>query len=128
MRHSLRLAILGAAVSLATTAVAGAQVVISIEGDCPGRISVRWEHAAPDEWAGLLFAMNTGNYVLPHICQGTVLGLGSHQLQLVRAFRTGPQGQGEMAGPAPLRVCGGYLQVLVVDGICSTSNVAQIPQ
>ncbi len=102
---------------------------ISLEGQCPGQLTMRWDGATPDRPAGLCFAFNTGNYTLPGTCQGTVLGLGSHQLQLVTSFRTGPEGSGSLAGPVPRRACGGYLQMIVVQGFpCPTSNVVQIPQ
>ncbi|MCL4196056.1 MAG: hypothetical protein KJZ69_01070 [Phycisphaerales bacterium] len=127
MRGSLLVEVLAALAYLGAASSARAQVIITLQGDCPGRMTFAWQGAAPDELAGLLFALNTGNYVLSHICQGTVLGLGSHQLQLVRSFRTGPDGRGEMSGPAPRRACGGYVQMIVVDGICTTSNVVQIP-
>lgn len=127
MKGTFLAAASAALIGLAGARGARAQVVISIDGTCPGRMTFAWQGAAPDELAGLLFALNTGNYVLSHICQGTVLGLGSHQLQLVRSFRTGPDGRGEMSGPAPRRAFGGYVQMIAVDGICTTSNVVQIP-
>lgn len=128
MRGAFVAAVLAAVACLGAASGARAPVVISADGACPGQMVFAWQGAAPDELAGLLFALNTGNYVLSHIRQGTVLSLGSHQLQLVRSFRTGPDGRGEMSGPAPRRACGGYVQMIVVDGICSTSNVVQIPQ
>lgn len=122
------LAMLAAVACLGAASGARAQVVISIDGDCPGAVQFRWEGATPDRWAGLCFALNTGNYTLPGTCQGTVLGLGSHQLQLVTSFRTGPEGSGSLAGPVPRRACSGYLQVIVYGFPCTTSIVVQIPQ
>lgn len=104
-------------------------LAIAVEGDCPGRITVRWEGATPDRWAGLWFSRSQGSFTLPGPCAGTVLGLGPNGLRLARVFQSGPEGEGVMAGRAPSYACGGYLQMIVQDGNpCTTSNVVQIPQ
>ncbi len=108
---------------------AQAQVVISIDGDCPGRIALRWEGATPQRGAGLWFSRNLGGYTLQGACAGTTLGLGSSGLRLVKVFATGADGEGRLTGVAPPFACGGYLQMVVADGNpCTTSNVVQIPQ
>ncbi len=105
-------------------------LVIGVHGQCPGRIVVNWEGAAPNEWAGLWFSQSRGEVTLPQgPCGHTVLGLGTSGLRLVRIFRSGPDGAGELGGRAPTAACGGFVQMIVQDGIpCTTSNVVQIPQ
>ncbi len=102
---------------------------IALAGSCPGRVTMHWEGAMPDSLAGLLFSRSRGNYTMNEPCPGTVLGLGTSGLRLVRYFRTGLNGAGELSGTASPLACGGYLQMVVADGLpCTTSNVAQIPQ
>lgn len=129
MRGTLPAAVFAVVACLAAARGAHAQVVISIEGDCPGRIALRWEGATPDRWMALLYADTTGNYTIPNVwCAGTETGLGTRNLRLVSLLRSGPQGSGTRAGQASAQFCGGYLQLLVNDARpCSTSNVAQIP-
>jgi len=108
-----------------------AQPVISIEGSCPTRLTFRWEEALPDHTGALIYSHATGNFLLPGPpCDGTRLGLGSSGIRLVRTFRTGPEGSGQMVGRAAAFACGGYLQVIIVEGNrpCTTSNVVQIPE
>lgn len=131
MRSSSILVMLGLALLSASARSALAQPVISIEGDCPGRVTFRWEGASPNQTAALAYSHATGNYVLPGPpCDGTTLRLGSSGIRLVRTFRTGPEGSGQMVGRAAAFACGGYLQVIVIEGNrpCPTSNVVQIPQ
>ncbi len=107
------------------------ELIIVIEGTCPGRLSVRWDGATPNHTGALVYSDATGNYVLPGPpCDGTLLGLGSSGIRLVRTFQTGPNGSGQMVGHAPAFACGGYLQVIVIEGNrpCPTSNAVQIPQ
>lgn len=102
---------------------------ITIQGDCPGRILFSWDRSPPERPAGLCYARNLGRYTLPGVCQGTELGLGSNQLQLLRSFNTGPAGRGRFSSPVTAPYCGGYLQVIVVAGSpCPLSNIVQIPQ
>lgn len=108
-----------------------AQPVISIEGDCPGRVTFRWEGAAPNQTAALAYSHATGNFVLPGPpCDGTRLGLGSSGIRLVRTFRTGPEGRGQIVGRAAAFACGGYVQIIVLEGNrpCPISNVVQVPE
>lgn len=80
-------------------------LAIAVEGDCPGRITVRWEGATPDRRAGLWFSRSQGSFTLPGPCAGTVLGLGSNGLRLAKIFQSGPDGGGVMAGRVPSLAC-----------------------
>ena len=130
MRGTLLAAVVAAVACLGAARGACAQVVISIQGDCPGRLSVAWEAATPDRPAGLLYADATGNFLISfEHCEGTILGLSIHGLRLVRLLNTGPDGAGELTGRAAPLACGGFLQLVVYDQRpCTTSNVVQIPQ
>lgn len=129
MRGKLFAAALVSVACLGAARGARAQVVISIEGGCPGQVRVSWEGATPDRWMALLYADMTGGYVLPHWCDGTRTGLSTRGLRLVAVLRSGAQGRGARAGQARTEFCGGSLQMIVKDGYpCTTSNVVQIPQ
>ncbi|NOG68692.1 MAG: hypothetical protein HND41_11025 [Chlorobi bacterium] len=129
MRGSFVAAVFAAVACLAAARGAHAQVVISIEGDCPGRIALRWDGATPDRPAGLVFALTRGNYNIGFgRCENTVLGVGS-SLRLVRTLDTGPTGSGVLSGLAPRAACGGVMQMIVWHGNpCETSNVVDVPQ
>ncbi len=105
-------------------------LTLTLEGVCPGRLSVAWEGATPDRPAGLLYADATGNFLISfEHCEGTILGLSIHGLRLVRLLNTGPDGAGELTGRAAPLACGGFLQLVVYDQRpCTTSNVVQIPR
>ena len=130
MRGALLAAMLAAVVCLGAARGARAQVVISIEGSCPTHLTFRWDGATADEWAALLAAEETGQYVVPAFrCSGTYLGLGWRGLRLVTTFRTGSEGRGEVTRRASRSYCGLFLQMVVADAApCTTSNVVQIPQ
>lgn len=105
----------------------GGGVVLSLRGRCPGTITVAWSGATPSRQMGIVFASNTGNLVVPSgPCQGTQLGLGASNIRLVNTVGTG-SGSGQVNGQAGTGACGGYLQLVVVESPCSTSNVAQMP-
>lgn len=106
----------------------GGGVTLRLSGSCPGSIGVHWANATPNRPLGIAFALNTGSFVVPGgACAGTQLGLGSNQLQLVTTVNTG-SGSGSVNGNAGTGACGGYIQLVVVDGSpCSTSNVVQLP-
>ncbi len=74
----------------------------------------------------VVFALATGNAVVPSgPCAGTVLGLGTNQLQLVTTVNSGG-GSGSVSGQvANPVVCDGYLQ-LIEAGACGTSNVVRV--
>lgn len=102
--------------------------LLGVDGACPGPVIIYWEQATPNANAGLLFARSIGGFVIPGgPCAGTSLLLTPNQLQLVTTFSTGSQGSGRISGQAGQAACGGYLQMVVVDGQpCGTSNAALI--
>lgn len=104
-------------------------VALSLGGTCPGQISVTWNGATPGRPMGVLFARNTGTFVVASgPCAGTRLGLGAAQLQLAARISTGPDGSGRANASVSGGACGGHLQLVVADGSpCATSNVAQLP-
>lgn len=100
---------------------------LSLSGSCPGPIQVTWNNATPNSNLALVFAKNTGNFVIPSgPCQGTPLGLGNQGIRLVNTFPSGPNGNGSRTGNAGTASCRGYLQMVEVPG-CNLTNVAQIP-
>ncbi len=101
---------------------------LRVSGACPGSISLDWSNATPSSTMGIVFALNTGSFTVGGgPCAGTMLGLGTTQLQLVRTLSTG-SGMGTVSGNVGTSACGGYLQLVVVDASpCTTSNVGQIP-
>lgn len=102
--------------------------VLRLSGRCPGTITVAWSNATPGRPMGIVFAGNTGSFTINGgPCGGTTLGLGTQNLQLVNTINTGP-GSGQVNGSAGPGACGGFVQLVVLDGSpCATSNVAQIP-
>lgn len=103
-----------------------AGLTLSLRGTCPGTITVGWSNATPSRQMGIVFASNTGSYTIPGgPCAGTTLGLGTQNLRLVNTVSTG-SGSGSVNGQAGTGACGGYLQLVVVESPCTTSNVAQI--
>ncbi len=136
MRTSIILGVLATAMCVGHSDVRGValagpdDLVISLEGDCPGRLSMSWDGATPNEMSALWFSREQGEYRLPvGICGGTTLDLGPHGLHLARVFNSGAEGQGVLSGRVRQAACGGYLQMMVDDGYpCTTSNVVQIPQ
>ncbi len=127
------LAVVSLCLSAATATVAAGpdNLTISIQGECPSRLVLAWSGVSPNEWAALAFSQAEGQVTLPMgPCAGTVLGLSpSHGFGVLRTFRTGSEGRGEMTGSVRTHHCGGYFQMIVGDGSpCATSNVVQIPQ
>lgn len=102
---------------------------LNLSGDCPGTVTVEWSNATPDRPMGIVFASNEGSVVIPGgPCSGTQLGLGNQNLRLYAQINTG-SGSGSVNGTAGSSACGGFVQLVVVDGSpCATSNVAQVPQ
>jgi len=99
---------------------------IGVTGPCPGTVRISWQNARPNVTLALIFARNTGNFVIPFgPCQGTVLGLGSNQIQLVNTFGSG-NGSGFVNGNAGPFACGGFIQMHDLPA-CDLSNVAQVP-
>lgn len=100
-----------------------------VDPTCPsgGPIRVSWTNATPDGRVVLLFARNTGSFVIPNgrPCAGTALGLGSNQLQIVFQGSAGPEGARTLNSNTGSGACGGHLQLLDIV-TCTTSNVATI--
>ncbi len=130
MRGSFVAAVLAAVACLGAARGARAQIVISLDGECPGRMTMQWTGARPERPCALAFAENEGEFLISWgPCWGARLGLGTHNLRAVAFFRTGLQGSGRLTGIASSQMCGGYLQMIEWDGTrCTTSNVVQIPQ
>ena len=98
---------------------------LSISGDCPGRVTVSWRGATPNEQQGLVFGASQGNTTIPTgVCQGTVLGIQG-QVRLVNTMGTGPNGEGSVSGNAGTAACGHFLQLVEVPS-CNVSNVVEI--
>ncbi|MCC6909646.1 MAG: hypothetical protein IT430_17045 [Phycisphaerales bacterium] len=125
----LKSALVVATVLLSASAVARAgDLTIGVQGECPGAITLRWQGATPDRYMGIVFALETGTYIIPTPCGGTQLGLGTRGLWLAAIVQTRSDGQGRVTGTAAPDSCGGYVQAVVMDGNpCATSNVVQIP-
>ncbi len=104
----------------------GGGYFLSVGGQCPGTVSVRWSGATPSRQQAIVFAATTGSFRIPSgPCQGTQLGLGSQGLRLVNTVGTG-NGSGQVNGSAGTGACGGRLQLVELPS-CNTSNVGQIP-
>lgn len=102
---------------------------LRVVGTCPGGgpIEVSWTDATPEGQCALIFALDQGEFLIParYPCQGTRLGLGSNQIQLVGTFRSDADGNRTIRGFAGNGACGGFLQLLDLT-TCDTSNVALI--
>jgi len=104
----------------------GGGYTLRIGGECPGTITVSWGGADPGRQQGVLFANTQGSFQIPTgPCQGTVLGLGSQGLRLVRTIGTG-SGSGSVNSVVGTGACGAFLQLIQLP-TCAISNVAQIP-
>ncbi len=103
-------------------------LTLALGGHCPGTINIGWSGATPNRQMGIVYARNTGSFQVPGgPCAGTLLGLGTNQLQLVNTIGTAG-GSGNVNGNAGGGACGGYLQLVVVDANpCTTSNVVALP-
>ena len=113
-------------VTMVAVGEGGGNPNIRVGGSCPGTVTIDYSNFAANTTVGVVFASNTGNFVIPNgPCAGTQLGLGSQNLQLVNTFNSG-SGSGTRQGQAGIGACGGFLQ-LVESGSCRTSNVGQIP-
>lgn len=102
---------------------------LRVASTCPGGgpIEVSWTDATPDGQCAIIFALDEGEFLIParYPCQGTLLGLGSNQIQLVGTFRSDAEGARTVRGFAGNGACDAYLQLLDLT-TCDTSNVAQI--
>lgn len=102
---------------------------LSIEGACPGPVTVSWSGARSRGAHGLVFGIGQGNTTIPNDlpCAGTVLHVfgGVRLIEPPGIFGTGPTGSGSISGNAGPGACGGYFQ-LIQGGICRMSNVVQL--
>ncbi len=105
------------------------QLGIAVAATCPsgGPIQIAWTDATPDGQVAVIFARNTGSFIIPnnHPCAGATLGLGSSQIQIAFRGNAGPDGSRILNSNAGPSACGGYLQLLDLT-TCTTSNVARI--
>ncbi len=100
---------------------------LTASGVCPGLVTVEWENATPNSTVALIFAKNTGNFVIPFgPCQGTVLGLGSQSIRLVNTFPSGANGSGTRSGQSQSGACHGFMQMHDLPN-CRLTNVVQHP-
>lgn len=116
--------------ALALSSAAQAQnPVLTLEGVCPGEMTVTVTGARGARTVLLGFARREGRTLVPlgMPCAGTVLGLEGRTLWTVLAFRTDESGTGHATAYAGNRACGGFLQALVNDE-CEVTNVIQIPE
>ncbi|MCL4196603.1 MAG: hypothetical protein KJZ69_03850 [Phycisphaerales bacterium] len=104
----------------------GGGYTADITGTCPGQVTLSWGGADPNRQQGIVFARNTGNFVIPNgPCQGTQLGLGTSGLQLYNVIGTG-NGGGSVNANAGSGACRGFVQLIQTHS-CAVSNVAQVP-
>lgn len=104
----------------------GGGYTLALSGDCPGTVRLEWSGADANRQQGIVFARNTGNFVIPTgPCEGTQLGLGTNQLQLFNIISTG-SGSGSVNAQANQGACRGFVQLIQTHS-CVTSNVAQVP-
>ncbi len=102
---------------------------LAVAATCPsgGPIRIEWSGASPGEQIALIFARNTGSFIIPNNrpCAGTQLGLGANQIQIVYNGHAGINGARTLNTTAGPGACGGYLQLIDLT-TCSTSNVARV--
>ncbi len=102
---------------------------LSIAPTCPsgGPIRIEWSGATPGGHVALIFARNTGSFIIPSNmpCAGTQLALGSDQIQLAWEGSAGPSGSRTLNATAGPAACGGHLQLLDLSP-CATSNLVRI--
>ena len=102
---------------------------LALTTSCPsaGPIQINWTDATPNGNAALLYARNTGSFAIPNNrpCPGTVLGLGTNQLQIVFTGPSDSNGSRTINTNTSAGACGGHLQLLDLT-TCDTSNVARI--
>ena len=102
---------------------------LTVAATCPsgGLIRIEWSGATPGGQIALIFARNTGSFIVPnnYPCAGTQLGLGSNQIQLAFQGGAGSNGSRILNANAGPNACGGHLQLLDLS-TCGTSNVARV--
>lgn len=106
--------------------IAGGGVSISIQGSCPGPVTLSVQNATPGGNVALALAASTGTFVIPpqFVCGGTVLGLGGTP-SLALIVGANGSGAASIVGTLPPGVCGRYVQVVDLSS-CSASNVLRL--
>ncbi|GEM_PF-2148697 len=106
----------------------GGGYTVNVTGTCPGQVRLTWSGAQPNKQQAVVFARNTGAFVVPGgPCAGTQLGLGTNQLQVYATIGTG-SGTGGVNATVNSGACRGYVQLVTIAGSpCATSNVKQLP-
>lgn len=105
------------------------EYLLTIDGDCPGRLEVAWDNATPNVQQAIVIGNTQGSTTIPNAfpCAGTQLGVAGNVMLVDPPGFFGTQsGSGIIRGNAGSGACGRYLQ-LVEGGSCNTSNVVQIP-
>lgn len=129
-RRLIQSLLLAAALLVPCAMAPAQQFSVAAGGECPGRVTIRWDGAYPNHRLGICFSSERGTFTLPAgPCCSTILGLSSRNLQLVRVIGSGPQGRGQVSAEAKAQRCGGYIQLIAYTGAydCPVSNVAQLP-
>ncbi len=100
-----------------------------VNSSCPqgGPIQIEWSGASPDGRVALIYARNSGRFLIParQPCSGRRLGLGVDSIRVVYDGNAGTNGSRILRTIADPSACGGYLQLLDLT-TCATSNVARI--
>jgi len=109
--------------------IEGVSPLLTVTPNCPsgGPIRIEWSGATPGGQIALIFARNTGSFIIPNNmpCAGTQLGLGANQIQLAWQGGAGPNGSRTLNATAGPAACGGHLQLLDLTR-CATSNVVRV--
>lgn len=105
----------------------GLQLLVAATCPSGGPIQISWSGATGGGQIALIFARDTGSFIIPNNrpCAGTTLGVGSNEIQIAYQGSAGQSGSRTLnstIGPGP---CGGYLQLVDI-ATCGTSNVARI--
>ncbi len=106
----------------------GSAFGFEVVGHCPGTVNLTWSGATPGRQVAIIFAGNLGSVIIPpgNPCEGTRLGLGPQNIQLVQTVGSGASGINSINGATSSGACGRFLQLLDLDS-CRTSNVDRIP-
>jgi hypothetical protein len=119
--------VLGVLMTFMAAPCAMAQVgTLSIEGECPGEVTVRITDGRSRSQYSLIFGWELGQFAIPHghICSGTVLGIRRH-IRYVTTFGTNDEGMGFYTAVAPSIACRHFLQAMQ-GGVCDPTNVVRI--
>lgn len=98
---------------------------LSISGNCPGSMNLTVNNVTPNGVISILYAFNTGTFVIPNgfPCAGTVLGLGSLGLTLGSSGTADASGTFSLNQTVPSAACGNFFVQAVDVSQCTTTNV-----